>query len=99
MKKTEALDFLEEIIEKHKQFYEAKVKKEKEGIAFCNNEKIHVFTGIHMLAAACGEELKREAFSAGEDDYAAYRYSFTYKGVELFQLSDVEQFPEVLWDE
>lgn len=99
MKKADMLAHLEEIIEKHKQFYEAKVKKEKEGIAFCNNEKIHVFTGIHMLAAACGEELKREAFSDDEDDYKAYRYSFTYKGVELFQLSDVEQFPEVLWDE
>lgn len=99
MKKTEVLDFLEEIIEKHKQFYEAKVKKEKEGIAFCNNEKIHVFTGIHMLAAACGEELKREAFSAGEDDYAAYRYSFTYKNVELLQLSNEAKFPEALFDE
>ena len=99
MKKTEVLDFLEEIIEKHKQFYEAKVKKEKEGIAFCNNEKIHVFTGIHMLAAACGEELKKKSFLTDKDYYKAYRYSFTYKGVELFQLSDVEQFPEVLWDE
>ena len=99
MKKTEALGFLEEIIEKHKQFYEAKVKKEKEGIAFCNDEKIHVFTGVHMLAAACGEELKKKSFSTDKDNYKAYRYSFTYKNVELFQLSNEAKFPEALFDE
>lgn len=99
MNKSEMLAYLDKLVDKHKHFYETQNEKVMEGIIFCSNEHIHVFDGIHILAASASETLEKTSFSTGNDSYPTHRYSFIYKNVELFQLDDDEGFPEVVWDE
>lgn len=100
MKKSEVLAYLDELVEVYKDFHKIRNKKGTEGITFCREEDIHVYTGIHVLAAAADISLKRESFKLLDDSQSyAFRYLFTYKNVELFQLSNEEGFPEVVWDE
>lgn len=99
MKKTEILAYLDNLVDEHKHYYETQNEKNNVGIILCSNKEIHVFDGIHILAAAAEATLERSPFSAGDDSSPAYRYSFAYKNVKLFQLDDDEGFPEVAWDE
>lgn len=98
MKKTDVLAYLDKLVEEHKNFYETQRERVTNGIIFCNNENIHVFEGIHILAASADKLLEKTLFPVN-DDYPTHRYSFIYKNVELFQLDDDEGFPEVVWNE
>lgn len=53
-------------------------------ICVCRDDKrLHIFSGIDMLAKAVGETL---TYRKRDDDEYPHEYSFEYKGVHIFEI-------------
>ena len=55
------------------------------GFGEINSLDIHIHSGIEHLAAIVGAKLERKRYGG---DYYRWRYSFRYKGVEIYEISN-----------
>ena len=96
MKKQEILEWLDRVVELHKELLDFQKEYKDKGMVFFTSEYVHVDECIEYLAAAVGESLSCEV---EKDCEYPYKYSFMYKDMKIIQLCTRELSAEVHWDE
>lgn len=96
MKKSEVKRRLDNMVDYYNAYSGACDQIHKNGIFVLGFDGIHVGSNIQFLASAAGEILT--LYPRNSENFC-YEHSFTYKGVSIYQIDNLEELPEVVWDE
>ena len=95
MKKSDIQKQVEEFVCIHNAYNRTRNNARCDGIWVCMLDGIHVNEGIELFAGAVDKTITVHPMNL--EDFK-YEFSFVYKNVRFYQLSDKEELPEVVWD-